>query len=97
MNTNETQRMRPDEAGFLATLAAVELLVLPMLGGYLGKYGGGVAMLVTAVIVIAYLLLFGERLRSRGQTKPFVTVLAVSCAFSAFLALAYWVIRSHWQ
>ncbi len=98
MNTNETQKMRPDEAGFLATVIAIELFILPMLGDHLGKYGGGVAMLVTAIIgVILYLLLFGDRLRSRGQMKLFAAVFFGSCALSAMLALAFWLVRTHWH
>lgn len=48
-------------------------------------------MAVTVVIgVIAYLLLFGGRLRDRGQMKLFVAVFLASLALSAMLALGCW-------
>lgn len=96
MNTNETQKMRPDETAFLTTLVVIALIILPLLGDYLGKYGGGVAMAATAIIgVIAYLLLFGKRLRDRGQTKLFAAIFAGSFTLAAALSLALWLIRSH--
>jgi len=83
--------MRPDESGFLTALLVIEFIIIPLLGDCLGKYGGGVAMAVTAVIgVIAYLLLFGGRLRDRGQMKLFVAVSLASLALSATVALGCW-------
>ena len=90
--------MRPDESGFMTALVVIELFILPLIGDHLGKYGGGVAMAAVAVIgIIAYLLLFGERLRTRGQTKSLRAVFAASFAVSLVLVLAYWLFRSHWQ
>jgi hypothetical protein len=96
MNTNETQKMKPDEAGFLTALVAIELIIIPLLGGALGKYGGGIAMAVTAVIgVIAYLLFFGERLRKRGQMKLISAVVASSLVLSAMLVLVSRLLREY--
>jgi len=98
MKTNETQKMKPDEAGFLTTLVVVVLLVLPMLGGHMGKYGGGIAMVAVSVIgLVAYFFLFGERLRNRGQLKIVTVVSAVSFALAAALAAALWLIGNHWH
>ena len=90
MNTNEAQKMRPDEAAFMTALVVIELFILPLIGDHLGKYSGGVAMAGVAVIgIIAYLVFFGERLRNRGQTRLFIGVLAASFAASLVLVLAY--------
>lgn len=89
MRTNEIQRMKPDETGFLAALVVIELIILPMLGENLGKYGGGVAMLGGGVIgLAAYLLLFGRRLRARGQVKLFALVVAIAAVVGAAVALS---------
>jgi hypothetical protein len=96
MKTNETQKMKPDEAGFLATLVVVLLLVLPMLGGQMGKYGGGIAMVVVSLIgSIAYFLLYRDRLRSRGQLKTAALVVTISCALGTAVAIALRLIRGH--
>jgi len=89
MRTNEIQKMRPDEAGFLTALVVIEMIILPLLGDHLGKYGGGVAMFAGAVIgLAAYLALFGRRLRSRGQMKLFALVVGIAALSGAVLALA---------
>jgi hypothetical protein len=94
MQTNETLKMKGDEAAFLAVLVIVELLILPSLP--LGKYGGGIAMVAVGVIgVPAYFLLFKERLRSRGQLKPIAILMAVSMAVGA--AAAFALSRLHWH
>ncbi|HZR16865.1 MAG TPA: hypothetical protein VFE51_06015 [Verrucomicrobiae bacterium] len=96
MNTNEAQKMRPDEAAFMTALVVIELFILPLIGDHLGKYGGGLAMAGVALIgIIAYLVFFGQRLRNRGQTKSFVGVPAASFAVSLILVLAYGLFRSH--
>lgn len=88
MNTNEMQNMKSDEAGFLTALVVIELIILPMLGDRLGKYGGGIAMFVGAALgLVAYLLLFGQRLRNRGQTKLFFLIVGLSAFIGAALAL----------
>jgi hypothetical protein len=93
MKTNETQKMKPDEAAFGATLVVVLLLVVPMLGEHQGKYGGGIAMVTVSVIgLIAYFFLFGERLRNRGQLTMVKLVLAASFALGAAVAAALWLI-----
>ena len=80
---------------FEATLVIVLLLILPMLGGHMGKYGAGIAMLIGSVIgFIAYSILYGERLRGRWQwTTTFVVGVSLGVAFAA----ALWFIRKHWQ
>lgn len=96
MNTNETQKMRPDEAAFLTTLVVIALIIIPLLGDYLGKYGGGLGMFVTTALgVVAYLVLFGKRLRDRGQTKLFAAAFAGSLALGAVFALVSWLVLSH--
>lgn len=96
MNTNETQKMEPDESGFLAALVVIALIIVPLLGSYFGKYGGGLGMFATAVAgVVAYLLLFGKRLRNRGQMRLFAALFAGSLALSAVITLSCWLLRSH--
>ena len=77
MKTNETPKIKTDETGFLASLVVLELLILPALP--LGKYGGGIAMLVCAVVGLgAYGLCFKERLRARGQLRSILVFAALS-------------------
>jgi len=87
--------MKSDEAGFLFALVVIPLIIIPLLGRYLGKYGGGLGMFVTtAVGVVVYLVLFGNRLRDRGQMKLFATVFIGSVALSVALSLALWLLRT---
>jgi hypothetical protein len=89
MKANETPKMKGDEAGFLATLVVVLLILLPSLP--LGKYGGGIAMVAVSVIgLIAYFVLFRERLRSRGQLKTAAVAAGLGAVIGAALSLAYW-------
>lgn len=77
MNKNETHKMKADESVFATVLLVVLLVIIPSLP--LGKYGGGVAMVAVSVIgLIAYMAVFGGRLRERGQLKSagFITVLS---------------------
>jgi hypothetical protein len=61
----------------------------------LGKYGGGMAMVAFPVIgLIAYFVLFGERLRSRGQIQIAAIATAVGVAIAVALSL---VGRGHWR
>lgn len=86
--------MKGDEASFLAVLIVLELLILPSLP--LGKYGGGIAMVVVGVIGLpAYFLLFKERLRGRGQLKSAALLMAVSMAVGA--AAAFALSLFHWH
>jgi len=94
MKTNEPQKMKMDEAMFATTLVIVLLLIIPSLP--LGKYGGGIAMLVASIIgLIGYLVAFGERLRGRGQLKTFAVITAASFASSTAIAFALVLIREH--
>jgi hypothetical protein len=94
MKTYETLKMNGDEAGLLTTLVVLELVILPSLP--LGKYGGGIAMVAVGIIGLpAYVVLFRERLRSRGQLKPFVVIAAVSIAVGAAIAAALLLV--HWH
>jgi hypothetical protein len=89
MKTNEIPKMKADEAGFLATLVVVLLILLPSLP--LGKYGGGIAMVAVSVIgFIAYFVLFRERLRTRGQLKTVAVAAALGAAIAAALSLVSW-------
>jgi hypothetical protein len=96
MKTNEPQKTKMDEAMFAAMLVIVLFLIIPSLP--LGKYGGGIAMFVVSVIgLIAYLVVFGRRLRGRGQLKTFAVVTASSFAASAAIAGALVLMRGHWH
>ena len=78
--------MKGDEAGFLATLVVVLLILLPSLP--LGKYGGGIAMVVVSVVgLIAYCVLFRERLRSRRQLKTVAVAAGLGAVIGAALSL----------
>ena len=92
MKTNEAPKMKGDEMGFLTALVVVELIILPSLS--LGKYGGGIAMVAVGVIVlIAYFVGFGERLRSRGQLKNLAVTVALAAVLGA--AITVWRTRGH--
>jgi hypothetical protein len=72
-----------DERGFLAGLVMDMVLIIPMLGKGQLKYLGTNPLPTTlAVGWIAYMVLFGRRLRNRGELK---TVLIASAAFFALL------------
>jgi len=94
MKTNDLPKMKADEIGFLTALVVVVLLILPMWGEGRGKHAGGIAMMAASVIgLIAYFVLFGKRLCSRGQLK----ILAVTAVLAAVLgaAIAIWRTRGH--
>lgn len=79
---------------FEAALVFLVLLVLPALP--LGKYGGGIAMMVASVLgSAAYFLLYREHLRRRGQlrTALFAGVLGVFLA----TAMTLWLTRHLWN
>jgi len=74
------------------------LIIIPLLGRYLGEYGGGLGMFVTtAAGVGAYFILFEKRLRNRGHTKLFAAVFIGSVALGVALSLALWLVRSPWH
>ena len=71
---------------FESVLIVLLLLILPCLP--LGKYGGGIAMLVVSVAgLLAHFVLYGERLRSRSQVKTVAPALAVSASVATALSL----------
>jgi len=55
-------------------------------------------MVATGIIgCAAYVLLFGERLRSRGQTRTVVTTFVLSLLLGAVVAAVYWAARTYWR
>ena len=87
MRLNTRTKMKSDELGFLTLLVVLELFIVPLLP--LGKYGGGMAMIAVAVIGLpAYWVMFGERLRSRGELKLAIVIFAVSAFVSAAIFAA---------
>jgi hypothetical protein len=86
MNTNEPPRMKADEAGFAAALVVTLLLIVPSLP--FGKYGGGVAMIAVAAMgLLTYFVLFGERLRRRGQLKMAAGAAVLAAAIAVGITL----------
>jgi hypothetical protein len=70
MKLHERLKSETAQQAFEATFIVVVLIILPMLGDWMGKYGGGIAMLVTALAgLIVYCLLYWGRLRDRGLLK----------------------------
>jgi hypothetical protein len=75
---------------FEAALVIVLLLILPQLG----KNSGAIAMVVASVIgLLAYLGLYGDRLRSRRQLKTVALAVALGFALGTAGATALWLIR----
>ena len=98
MKILETLKTNAAQHLFETAVVVVLLLVLPILGPHMGKYGGGIAMVAASLIgLIAYFLLYGERLRSRGQLKTAVLLVALSCVLGAAVTVALWLMRSHWH
>lgn len=88
MKICETLKTKKAEETFSAALVAVLLLILPM--------WGGVAMLVgSAIGLVAYAVLFRERLRSRGWLKAVVIPITVAAVVGAAIAVA--LSRGHWH
>ena len=86
MNINETLKTKTAEQIFSAVVVLTLLLILPQLGG--------TAMLIGSLIgLIAYVLLFRDRLRDRGWRKIVATV-AIAGALGAAFAIAF---RGHWR
>jgi hypothetical protein len=78
-------KMKSDELGLLSFLVVLELFIVPLLP--LGKYGGGIAMIAVAVVGLpAYWVMFGERLRSRGELKLAVVIVTVSVLVGGVVA-----------
>jgi hypothetical protein len=87
MKISETLKTKKAEETFSATLVVVLLLILPM--------WGAVAMLVgSAIGLVAYAILFRERLRIRGWLKTVVIPIAVAAALGAAIAVA--LSRGNW-
>jgi hypothetical protein len=96
MKIPETLRTEKVQHIFQTALVIVLLIILPMLGQHMGKYGGGIAMLVASVFgLLAYFFLYGERLCSRGNLKVTMAVVVLSCSLGAAAPVTVWLIRSH--
>jgi hypothetical protein len=79
--------MKNDEIGFPTFFVVFEFFIVPSL--QTGKYGGGITMLATSLVgLLAYCVLFGERLCSRGQSKLTVVILTVSAFIAAAIVAA---------
>jgi hypothetical protein len=89
MKTTTTLKTKTTEAAFSAALVVALLIILPLLGG--------TAMLIgSAVGLVAYIILFPERFRSRsGSLKPAVCV-AAFFAVAAAAAVVFCLVRGHW-
>lgn len=88
MKIDETRNTKMAEESFAASVAVVLLLILPM--------WGGVAMVVGAAIgLLAYAVLFRERLRRRGWLRALVIPVTAAAVLGAVLAvLLTW---GHWR
>lgn len=78
------------ECLYQAVLIVLILIIIPALP--LGKSGGGYAMMIASVAgLIGYLLLFGQRLRARGQ----LAIVALAAGLGALFALVLaWFTRA---
>lgn len=80
MITRETLKTNKDEQTFSSVLVIVLLLLLPLLGG--------AAMLIgSAVGLVLYVILFRERLRTRGWRKIIIMAI-IAAVLAATLILA---------
>jgi hypothetical protein len=87
MTMRETLETKQAEKAFSATLVGILLLILPM--------WGGMAMLVgSAVGLVAYAVLFRDRLRSRGWLKIVVPMTAAAVTGAAIAIALSW---EHWR
>jgi hypothetical protein len=87
MKSNETQKMKADEMAFSSALVVILLIIIPSLP--LGKYGGGIAMVVFSIIgLIAYFVAFGKRIRNRGQMRTMAAAVALSAVLGGAIAIA---------
>ena len=85
MNIHETLQTKKAEETFSAALVVVLLVILPQLGG--------TAMLVGSIVgLIAYMVLFRERLHNRGWWKAILLVV-MAAAMGAILAILF---GRHW-
>ncbi len=90
MKLPDTLKTQTAQRVFETVFILVVLLLLPSLRW--GKYGGGIAMLVaSAGGLIAYLTIYGERLR-RGRQ---LAVLALSMATGAIIAVSLALLSTH--
>jgi hypothetical protein len=88
MKISETLKTKKAEETFSAALVVILLLILPM--------WGAVAMLVgSAIGLVAYAVLFRERLRSRGWLKAVVIPVVAAAVIGAAIAVA--LSRGHWH
>lgn len=73
------------EGLFAATFVILLLLIIPSLP--LGKYAGGIAMVMTAILGLTiYFILFWERFHNRRLVKLTLISFALGAAFALWLA-----------
>jgi len=82
MKINETLKTKEAEETFAAVAAVVLLVILPM-------WGGASMMAGSAIGLVAYIVLFRERLRNRGWLKAVVIPAAVAAALGAAIAFSW--------
>jgi len=89
MKIPESLKTEESQRNFEAALVVVLLIVIPAVGHYTGgKYGGGIAMVLAgALALIAYLRLFGARLRSRCTLRIIILSAVVGAIAALVIAL----------
>jgi peptidoglycan biosynthesis protein MviN/MurJ (putative lipid II flippase) len=88
MKLPETLKSETAQHAFEATFIVVVLIILPMLGDSMGKYGGGIAMLAAALAgLIVYCFLYWQRLRNRGLLKTGAIAMVGRAVIAVVVAL----------
>ena len=89
MKIAEALRTKKAEGTFSAMFVIFLLLILPYLP--LGKYGGGIAMVIVSLIgLLAYIVLFRERYDWRR-------IIVVACLAGVVGAAVVMLNRGHWH
>src|SRR5690349_14591047 len=76
MNTKHTLKTEEDEQTFSSALVIILLLLLPLLGG-------GAMLIGSAIGLLAYVVLFRERLGSCGWKKTLITAIVAAVVVAA--------------
>ncbi len=91
MKIAENLKSETAQQAFETTFIVTTLIILPMLGDLLGKYGGGAAMVAVALAgLIVYCVLYWQRLRNRGLLK----IAAIAAAGGAAIAIAVALLKT---